>query len=266
MTTPQYTEGLPARIWISNKAFVHILLGASLAVSITVAAYLSAFIMESFIAAFLTERGPFQPVMLAIALTLLSYSFSRRRKTKKESISTSRNWLFKKGEFGSEGNALNETIGVLSARKDILANRQLRILQTLRDTGSRSIAKEVHDEDASLTDDEISQSYFIPRMLIWSLPMIGFLGTVTGISSSVSGFSGLIESASDINLIKQSLQSVMGGLSTAFDTTILGIVSALLMTLLISLSERSEFNLAQSINSHINDKLFVRINPNGTFE
>jgi biopolymer transport protein ExbB/TolQ len=266
MVSQEYADSLPPRGWISNRSLTHIILGAVLSIIIIAAASASALINKTFISAFLTERGSFQPIMLSISLTLLSYAFSRRRKIKKEFTNTSRNWLFKKGEFNSPGEALNETIIVLSARKDILANRQLRILQTLRDTGSRSIAKEVHDEDASLTDDEISQSFYIPKMLIWALPMIGFLGTVTGISDSVSGFSGLIENAANINLIKQSLQAVMGGLATAFDTTILGIISALIVTLLISLTEKSEFNLSQAVNSHINDKLFVRINPDGTFE
>jgi len=266
MMTQEYLDSLPMRRWISNRPFVHILSGAFLSSSIVAAASATSFINRNPISEFLVERGPFQPVMLSIALTLLSYSVFRRRKIRKELISASRNWLFKKGEFNIKGESLNETLTVLKARNDLLANRQLRILETLRDTGSRSIAKEVHDEDSSLTDDEISQSYYIPKILIWALPMIGFLGTVTGISGSVSGFSGLIENAGNIDLIKQSLQGVMGGLATAFDTTTLGIVAALVVTLIISLAERSEFSLAQSINSHINDRLFVRISPDGTFQ
>ena len=266
MTTQNYADSLPARRWISNRSLIHILSGAILSGSIITAAAATSFIGRNPVSEFLVERGPFQPVMLSITFTLLSYSAFRRQKIRKEFINTSRNWLFKKGEFNIQGEPLNETLTVLRARNDLLSNRQLRILETLQETCSRTIAKEVNDEDSFLTDNEISQSYFIPKMLIWALPMIGFLGTVTGISNSVSGFSGLIENAGNIDLIKQSLQGVMGGLATAFDTTTLGIIAALAATLVISLTERSEYNLAQSINSRINDKLFVRISPDGTYQ
>jgi len=265
MTGTEYDE-LPSRRWIRSRAAIHILIGIASATGITLAAWATSLAVKSPYLDFLIARGPLQPIMLAMTLMLISYSATRRKRIAREQASVRSNWLFIRGEFKQEGEALRETISVLMARSDILANRQLRILQSLKESKSRSISKEVCEEDNSLTEEEIAQNYYLPKTVVWSLPMLGFLGTVTGISGSVSGFSGLLEGASNIELIKSSLNSVMTGLSTAFDTTILGIVSALISTLVLSLTEQQEFDLSQSINIHINDKLFARIGKDGSFE
>jgi len=266
MPAQEKWEYLPPRQWIKSRPMAHILTGVVGSAAVTSLALLLSFFEKNYFISFLVERGPFQPVMLAVFITLISFSTTRKSRIKKELSNTRKNWLFQRGEIKKPEMALTETISVLMARKDILANRQLRILRLLQDSNDRNITRGMQDEDSALTGDEISQAYYIPKTLIWALPMIGFLGTVTGISSSVAGFSGLLENASNVELIKTSLQSVMGGLSTAFDTTIMGIICALLGTLALSLTERAEFGLAQEVDTHINDRLFIRIQSDGTFE
>jgi biopolymer transport protein ExbB/TolQ len=86
-------------------------------------------------------------------------------------------------------------------------------------------------------------SYSIPRLLIWTMPIIGFIGTVLGISIAVGDFSGFLsalDGAEDLDLIKQGLSGISGGLSYAFDTTLLGLASSLVTMVTISLAENRD--------------------------
>ncbi len=85
-----------------------------------------------------------------------------------------------------------------------------------------------------------ASSYNIPRLLIWAMPILGFIGTVLGISLAVgdfSGFLGAMDSAEDLELIKRGLSDISAGLSYAFDTTLLGLASSLVTMVVISLAE-----------------------------
>ena len=55
---------------------------------------------------------------------------------------------------------------------------------------------------------------------IWVMPMLGFIGTVVGIIRAIGG----LEAALDRSGGEAGLATVLGGLSFAFDTTLLGLV------------------------------------------
>lgn len=78
-------------------------------------------------------------------------------------------------------------------------------------------------------DAEISTaSYTTVRIFIWAMPILGFIGTVLGIGLAVGGFSAFLGGEiENIDLVKNQLAEVAGGLSFAFDTTLLGLVTSL---------------------------------------
>ena len=68
--------------------------------------------------------------------------------------------------------------------------------------------------------DTSAKSYAVPRVMIWAIPLMGFIGTVVGISKAVAGFSGFLQTAEEIDQIKQAIGGVTTGLAIAFDTTL----------------------------------------------
>ena len=210
--------------------------------------------------AFFLERGIIQPITLAVCLTVACYCCLRQYLIKKEFKAARRNWLLDSDDYSiNTGQSLRESIRLLSNSPSISANRQQRVLAFFVNSKSRDVARELSQDDASATGTDIDNAYIIIRIMIWTMPMLGFLGTVLGISVSISGFSGLLSGVSDLTIVKDGLSQVTAGLSTAFDTTLLGIICAILCTFLASISERNEQSLAQYIEEVINDDLLPRL-------
>ena len=78
--------------------------------------------------------------------------------------------------------------------------------------------------DATMVDS----SHALIKVFIWAIPILGFIGTVLGISDAVSSF-GSSEGGGmqDLDEIREQLGKVTGGLSTAFDTTLVSLIFSL---------------------------------------
>ncbi len=209
---------------------------------------------------FFLERGITQPFALAITITVAHYCLGRLLRSARERRVVGRDWIpHGMANLRPDDEDIQILLGLMGGRDTLIGNRLSRLLVCFRDSGSRSIARELHQDDTALTQAEIEDSFLVTRTMIWVLPMLGFLGTVLGISVSIGGFSGLLADVKDLTKVKAGLTQVTGGLSTAFDTTLLGIVCAVGCMVLMSLAERSEYRLAGHLEASINDSLFPRL-------
>lgn len=116
-----------------------------------------------------------------------------------------------------------------------LAARQWRVSQNLTDVYN------VLRHQAEIDAGELASGYSLPKLFIWAMPVLGFIGTVLGISQAVGQFSGFLAGEiEDIDLVKQQLVQVTQGLSYAFSTTFLGLVCALVAMLPASMVQKAE--------------------------
>ena len=89
--------------------------------------------------------------------------------------------------------------------------------------------------------DNAQSGYTIIRIFIWAMPILGFIGTVIGISSAVGDFSGFLGGDIDqVDRVKMELSKITTGLSYAFDTTLLGLLSSLIAMVFTTLVQRKE--------------------------
>jgi hypothetical protein len=92
------------------------------------------------------------------------------------------------------------------------------------------------------------------------MPIMGFIGTVIGVSAAVASLGGSLESASDISVVKDSLNQVFAGLGTAFDTTLLALVMSLFVKIPTSALQKSEEDLVTWVDEYCNENLLKRLN------
>ena len=97
--------------------------------------------------------------------------------------------------------------------------------------------------------EKASDIGFIPvSTLIWAVPVLGFIGTVLGLAKAVSKFGLLASSGSSIDF-SAVLPQVTGGLATAFETTLIALVLALILQIAASFRRQDEERFFGSLKS-----------------
>ncbi len=108
------------------------------------------------------------------------------------------------------------------------------------------------DNDAG----KMHASYAVVRLVIWAIPILGFLGTVIGITLAIARLS-----AEQLN---QSLELVVSGLSVAFDTTALALALSIVLMFAKYVVERIETRLLARVDARTSSDLVGRFHQYGT--
>jgi len=153
----------------------------------------------------------------------------------------------------------------LLARLDRLPQRRQEesLVRRLRDAldhvwRCRSAAG-LDDELRVLAEQEAGRqyaSYAFLRIIIWAIPILGFLGTVIGITLAIANLSP--------EALEKSLQDVTSGLGVAFDTTALALSLAMVLMFGQYLVEKAETALLAEVERRAAQELvgrFERVAP-----
>jgi len=122
--------------------------------------------------------------------------------------------------------ARTETL-VDSPSNFILLNRIEVTLSNLSNIGQISEVSSILSNQSKIDEQQVASSYNLIRGFIWAAPVLGFIGTVLGLGEAIGGFGKTIAGTQEVSAIKESLGGVTAGLSTAFDTTLVGLLATL---------------------------------------
>jgi biopolymer transport protein ExbB/TolQ len=144
-------------------------------------------------------------------------------------------------------------------RHFILLNRIDRALSNFRNIGQVNDVSAILRAQAENDEDLLASSYTVLNGLIWAIPVLGFIGTVLGLSLAIGRFTETIQAGGDLALIRDSLKGVTGGLATAFETTLIALSFTLILQLAITFQQKREMAFLDECNdychSHIVSKL-----------
>jgi len=107
--------------------------------------------------------------------------------------------------------------------------------------------------------DALESSYTLVRVFIWAVPILGFIGTVIGIGAAVGGFSESVGAAVDLDVMKESIGNVTGGLGIAFDTTLVALVMSILIMFPASSLQKAEEDFLAAVEDYCDEQLVVRL-------
>lgn len=140
----------------------------------------------------------------------------------------------------------------------IVLNRMDRMLALWLGSKDVSRVATYASSESSRDTTAADSSYSLSRVLIWAIPILGFIGTVVGLGQAVSGF-GVLGGAAEISAIKTAIGQVTVGLGVAFDTTLLALILVVfLMFPLTSLQRKEEF-LFVEIDNYLEDSILSRL-------
>lgn len=121
-----------------------------------------------------------------------------------------------------------------------------RLEELLTRQSQRGTAKHLADDLRELSSrdaDAAHDSLGLVRIIVWAIPMLGFLGTVIGITQTLGGL--------DFSNGTAAVDNLKSGLYVAFDTTALGLVLSVIAIFLQFPVERSEQKLLAEIDARV---------------
>ncbi len=131
-----------------------------------------------------------------------------------------------------------------------LWQRMVNALHSIYRTNSTTAVEDELKYLADLDLDRQQQRYSLVRILIWATPMLGFLGTVLGISQALGGISVGAD-----NNFQQMMDGLRGSLYIAFDTTALALTLSMILMFGQFLIERFESQLLELVDQRAKQEI-----------
>ena len=153
---------------------------------------------------------------------------------------------------------INELPGASS--DSFLINRVVRGIEHFRVRKSAAETVTMMESQSAIDANNVAGSYTILKVFIWSLPILGFIGTVMGVSTAVASLANSLSGGGSMDAMKSALQEVFGGLGTAFDTTLLALIMSMLVKIPASALQKQEEDLITSVDEYCNENLLRRLN------
>jgi biopolymer transport protein ExbB/TolQ len=145
----------------------------------------------------------------------------------------------------------------------VLLNRIERALSNLKNVGQVSDVSSILKTQADYDEEQITSSYSLVHGFVWAIPVLGFIGTVLGLSQAISAFGLTLQAEGDLTGIKQSLQGVTAGLATAFETTLIALVGALIVQLLTTYMQSREGEFLDACNDYCHAHVAAKLRLGG---
>lgn len=117
----------------------------------------------------------------------------------------------------------------------------------------RHSAAELDDHLRALSDNDavaLENSYGLVRFITWAIPILGFLGTVLGITMAISGVTP--------EKLENNLNEVTDGLALAFDATALALGLTMLTMFLTYVVDRAEQGAVEDVDHYVDRHLAHR--------
>lgn len=155
-------------------------------------------------------------------------------------------------ESVSEAGPMLDRLRTLPARlrNTFLVHRLANVLSFLVQRGS---ANDLDDQLRALADNDViaqEGSYALTRFFTWAIPILGFLGTVLGITASIAGVTP--------ESLEKNLNQVTDGLALAFDATALGLALTMVTMFCSFLVERVEQGVLERVDRMVDQTLAHR--------
>ena len=123
-------------------------------------------------------------------------------------------------------------------------------LERVRVRGSTEGLDDYLDYLADLDSARQHASYALFRVIVWSIPILGFLGTVVGITMALNSV--------DLRAPDESMIEVLTGLGVKFDTTALALSLSIVLMFVQFFVEKAESSLLHRVGRRVAEELLSR--------
>jgi biopolymer transport protein ExbB/TolQ len=167
-------------------------------------------------------------------------------------------------DFVLSSATVDQVMGQLYATVDdpkhfVLFNRITVALSNLRNLGRVADVDDILRSQAEQDESGMETSYSLVQGFVWAIPVLGFIGTVLGLSQAISSFSGVLTEAEQVDQLATALRGVTAGLATAFETTLVALIAALGIQLILTFLKKSEEEFLDSCSEYCSRHVVGRL-------
>ena len=144
-------------------------------------------------------------------------------------------------------------------QKFVLFNRIGRALSNLKNIGRISDVSSVLNTQSANDEQYFESTYTLLKGFIWGIPVLGFIGTVLGLSQAVGGFGVVVAQGADVEKLKSSLGGVTGGLSVAFETTLIALAAAFVLQIWLTMIKKQEEDFLDECSDYCHRNIIARL-------
>lgn len=134
------------------------------------------------------------------------------------------------------------------------------VLRMMRNLGRVSDVDDILNSRADQDEASMDSGYTILRGFVWAIPVLGFIGTVIGLTQAMAKFGEAMEAAgSDVSEITTRLKTVLEGLDTAFITTAEALIAVLFIYLIQTFVRRADEHLLDDVRAACANVIVTRV-------
>lgn len=203
------------------------------------------FFRESTLGAMFTQRGPTPYVMVLFFCWSLAILVLKNSKLRLQRQALDIHVIPQASDFvlspSTVQQVLDKTFLVADQPHRFLLFHRIHIaLSNLKNIGRVADVDDILRSQADHEESIVETSYSLLRGFVWGIPILGFIGTVMGLSEAIGKFGAVLGETTDTGQITTALQGVTAGLATAFETTLIALVAALIIQMLITFQKKGE--------------------------
>ena len=147
-------------------------------------------------------------------------------------------------------------------RDSLMVNRIRKALELFETRQVNAEVSTMMSNQSNIDGSRIGGSYTLVKVFVWAIPILGFIGTVIGLSQAIGMFKGVMspEAAKDPTLLMTSMGGVTAGLATAFDTTLLALIYSIILSMPMSSLQKLEEDNLTNVDAYCNENFLPRLN------
>ena len=146
-------------------------------------------------------------------------------------------------------------------RDSLMVNRIRKGLELFEGKQNTADAATLMGSQSDIDSARIGGSYSAVKAFLWAIPIMGFVGTVLGLSHALLSLN--FDNLDDVKAIIAVLKGVINGLGGAFDATLVGLVFAMLLNFPMNALAKAEDDNLNDIDAFCNEVLIPRFNDGG---
>ena len=146
-----------------------------------------------------------------------------------------------------------------SPKDFLLYRRVVQTLAHLRNLGQVAEADALFRSQAERDENLSETSYALINGFLWAIPILGFIGTVLGLSAAIASFTSVLTASGEVSELTPALKQVTAGLSTAFETTFLALSVALTLQIFATFVRKSEEELLDDISDFCASNVVLKL-------